>query len=119
MDEIELLRGVLSGTEKLIGGVGDDQWDQPTPCPDYDVGALVDHILGWARVFASGAEGEVFEGDPSDYSRGSDPAAEFRAVGDRMVDGWREHGLDRQVHLAGADSPGLVAFNMTVMEYLT
>ena len=33
MDEIELLRGVLAGTGDLIEGVGDDQWDLPTPCP--------------------------------------------------------------------------------------
>ncbi len=83
------------------------------------MGTLVDHILGWARVFASGAEGGKFEGDPSDYSEGPDPAAEFRATADRIVDGWQEHGFDRQVHLAGADSPGMIAFNMTVMEYLT
>ena len=99
MDEIELLRGVLAGTGDLIEGVGDDQWDQPTPCPDYDVGTLVDHILGWARPFAAGANGEKFEGDPSDYWRGDDPAGEFRATADRIVAGWEEHGFDREVTL--------------------
>ena len=119
MDDIELLRGILAGTGDLIEGVTDDQWDRPTPCPDYDVSTLVDHILGWARVFASGANGQKFDGDPSDYHRGDHPEAEFRATADRIVDGWREHGFDRQVHLSGADSPAMMAFNMTVMEYLT
>lgn len=119
MEEIELLRGVLAGTGDLIEGIGDDQWDRPTPCPDYDVAGLVNHILGWARVFAAGASGEKFEGDPSDYERGADPAAEFRATADRIVSGWMEHGFDRQVTLSGGESPATMAFNMTVMEYLT
>ena len=120
MDEIELLRGVLTGAGDLIDGVGDNQWDQPTPCPDYDVGALVDHILGWARQFAAGANGEKFA-DPSEYRRGDNPAGEFRAAADRIVAGWEEHGLDREVSFGGGggDSPGPVAFNMTVMEVLT
>ncbi len=119
MEEIELLRGVLAGTDQVIAGVGDDQWGLPTPCPEYDVGALVDHILGWARPFAAGANGEEFEGDPSDHHRGDDPAGEFRAAAARIVAGWEEHGFDRQVSLAGGESPAATAFNMTVMEYLT
>ena len=119
MDEIELLRGILSGTGDVIEGVGDDQWDLATPCPDYDVSALVDHILGWARSFAAGANGEKLEGDPSDHHRGDDPAGEFRATAARIVDGWEEHGFDRQVSIGGGESPASMAFNMTVMEYLT
>ena len=36
-----------------------------------------------------------------------------------MVAGWREHGFDRPVRLVGGESPAPMAFNMTVMEYLT
>ena len=119
MDEIELLRGVLAGTGDVIEGVGDDQWGLPTPCPDYDVSTLVDHILGWAEPFAAGANGEKFEGDPPAYRRGNDPAGDFRAAADRIVAGWEEHGFDRQVSLGGGESPGATAFNMTLMETLT
>jgi uncharacterized protein (TIGR03086 family) len=119
MDEIELLTGVLDGTARVIEGVGDDQWERPTPCPEYDVGGLVDHILGWAEVFVAAATGTRFEGDPSAHHRGDDPAGEFRATADRMVEGWRAHGFDRQVSMMGGESPAAGAFNMTVMEYLT
>ena len=41
MDDIELLSGVLTKTGDLIEGVRPDQGSLPTPCPDYDVGALI------------------------------------------------------------------------------
>jgi uncharacterized protein (TIGR03086 family) len=117
MDEIELLTGLMAGTGDLIEGVADDQWALPTPCSEFDVGALVDHILGWVQAFAAGANGIRFEGDPTAHHRGVDPAGEFRAAADSLVAGWAEHGLDRQVRFTSGEMPGEMAFNMTVMEY--
>ena len=37
---------------------------------------------------------------------------------DRLIAGWSDHGLDRQVRLSGGELPGPMAFNMTVMEYM-
>jgi uncharacterized protein (TIGR03086 family) len=50
---------------------------------------------------------------------GDDPAGEFRAAADSLVAGWRDNGLDRTVSISGGESPGEMAFNMTLMEYLT
>ena len=73
MDEIELLTGVMAGTGEIIEGIGDDQWSRPTPCPDHDVGALVDHVLGWVQVFAAAANGTPYEGDPAAHRAGRRP----------------------------------------------
>jgi uncharacterized protein (TIGR03086 family) len=42
----------------LVAGVGDAQLDAPTPCADYTVGALLDHIGGLAVAFAEAARKE-------------------------------------------------------------
>src|SRR5436305_1518026 len=55
MDDVRLLDEVLAKAATLIGNVKEDQWELPTPCPDYDVKALVGHMVGWAQVFASAA----------------------------------------------------------------
>ena len=55
MDDIDLLNGVLTKTGDLIEGVEPDQRANPTPCPEYDVDALLDHIVGWVQVFEAGA----------------------------------------------------------------
>lgn len=118
MAQIELLSSVLSKTGDLIAGVRPDQRGLPTPCPGYDVAALVDHIVGWLQVFEAGCHGRTYEGDAATFTSGPDPAAEFRAAADSVVAGWREHGLDRQVAVTGGAMPGELVFNMTLMEYL-
>jgi uncharacterized protein (TIGR03086 family) len=120
MDDIDLLRGVLDKTGDVVAGVTPDQLDQPTPCPEYDVAQLRDHIVGWLQGFAAGAQGGTYDGDPLSYHCGDDPEAEFRTAAAGVVDGWSQHGLDRQVSLtAGGQMPGQMVFNMTLMEYLT
>lgn len=121
MDEISLLSSVMDKSGDVIAGVGDDQRDRPTPCPDYDVAALVDHMVAWVRAFAAGARGQTLEGDPSQYRAGDDPAGEFRAAADGLVASWRDEGLDRKVRMAGGggEIDGRMAFDMTLMEYTT
>jgi uncharacterized protein (TIGR03086 family) len=119
MDDIDLLAGVLTKTGDLIEGVRPDQRSLPTPCSEYDVEALLDHIVGWVQVFEAGSDGRTYEGDPSAFHVGDDPAAQFRSSATNLVDSWREHGVDRDVAISsGGAMPGAVVLNMTVMEYL-
>ena len=119
MGDVDLLEGVLGKTGAVIGGVRADQWDRPTPCSDWDVRALVEHILGWMRVFAAAADGSGFEGDPGDYALPDDPAGDFAAMAAGMVEGWRRHGTDRMVRLTSGELPGTAVLDMTLMEYVT
>jgi uncharacterized protein (TIGR03086 family) len=120
MSEIDLLSSVLTKTGDVIDGVAPDQLSGPTPCPDYDVGRLVDHLVGWVQAFETGANGRTYEGDPSAFHAGDDPAGQFRAAADGLVAGWRDNGFDRMVTVTGGgELPGEMVFNMTVMEYLT
>jgi uncharacterized protein (TIGR03086 family) len=118
MDDIALLSGVLTRTGDLIGEVGPERSKDPTPCPEYTVEALVDHMVGWVRAFEDMAQGRPIEGDPAGYRSGPDPAGEFRTAAAGVVSGWEKHGTDRQVRFIGSELPGVMAFNMTLMEYL-
>jgi uncharacterized protein (TIGR03086 family) len=115
-----LLRGVLSKTADLVDAVPVSAWDRSTPCPDYDVRALLGHIVGWSEMFAAAAQGEVFEGDPTAVVADADAGARFRAAADRIVSGWESLGVDRTVQLTrGRDVPGPMVVVMTATEYLT
>jgi uncharacterized protein (TIGR03086 family) len=121
MDEISLLASIMDKTGAVIAAAGGDQGSRPTPCPDYDVATLIDHIVGWAQAFEAGANGRVFDGDPTQYRAGDDPAGDFRAAADGIVAAWRDHGIDRKVRAAsgGGEVDGRMAFDMALMEYLT
>jgi uncharacterized protein (TIGR03086 family) len=50
----------------IVDGIPDDQVDAPTPCADYDVAALVGHLLHWGPSLVGAGRKEVVpppEGD--------------------------------------------------------
>lgn len=120
MDKVNLLAGVLSKTGDLIEGVDACQLSLPTPCDDYDVETLIDHIVGWLLLFEASCHGRIHDGDVASHRCGADPSAEFRAAAAGLVAGWEKYGFDREVAVTGTSKlPAETVFNMTVMEYLT
>ena len=80
-------RSVESFVARLdaLEGDGDDVWSRPTPCPDWNVRALVNHLVYedvWTVPLMDGATiddvGDRFEGD----LLGDDPLARARAACD-------------------------------------
>jgi uncharacterized protein (TIGR03086 family) len=119
MDEIELLSGVLTKTTTVVAGVSEDQWRLPTPCDEFSVHELMNHMVGWVQVFDAGCHGRTYVGDPAEYICGHDASAEFAKAAHSIVYGWEEHGFNRQVRISGGGMmSGAMVFNMTVMEYL-
>ena len=75
--DIDLLASVFAKTEAIIAGVRPDQASLATPCTEFDVAQLIDHLVGWAKSFEAKFSGLTFEGDPNDYRAGTDPTVEF------------------------------------------
>lgn len=114
-----MLAGVMGKTADLVAGVDRDDLGRPTPCPDWDVRALVEHMVGWVQVFEAAAAGATYDGDPAAYRLTDDAAERFRGSADSLVAGWRDGGTDRTVRLTSSELPASVVFEMTLMEYLT
>lgn len=118
MEDIDILAGILDKTGSLIANTTSDQWSAQTPCPDFDVQALLEHIVGWLQVFDAAANGEKFAGDPTSYDVNDSSAADFRTHAQGMLEGWRRLGADRMVSLSGGEMPGQMAYSMAFMEYM-
>src|SRR4029079_19024362 len=63
-------RTALDATREVVAGIRDDDWTRPTPCADWDVRALLNHLVAgnwWASRLASGATidevGTDYDGD--------------------------------------------------------
>jgi uncharacterized protein (TIGR03086 family) len=66
----------LAATRAIVAGIDADQWSDPTPCADWDVRALTNHVVSgnyWAAELAAGKtiadvgdrlDGDVLGGDP-------------------------------------------------------
>ena len=70
MDAWELHRRAVDEWLRRVAAVGDGQWQRPTPCTDWDVRALVNHVVGeelWTRPLVEGSTveevGDRFAGD--------------------------------------------------------
>ena len=38
-------RSALEATREVVAGITDDQWTRPTPCAEWDVRALLNHVV--------------------------------------------------------------------------
>lgn len=107
MDLVEMFGRSTTRFGDLVRRVADEQWSAPTPCEEWDVRALVNHVTAeqmWAPHLVAGetmAEvGDRYDGD----LLGDDPVAAWAAAVGPSVSAFAEPGaLDRTVHLSYGD----------------
>jgi uncharacterized protein (TIGR03086 family) len=106
----ELHRRALQWFGERVHQVRDDRWHAATPCADWDVRQLVNHVTGetlWTVPIFEGKTvadvGDRFDGDVL----GEDPAAAWDAGAAPAIEAVHGEGaMDRIVHLSFGDVPG-------------
>ncbi|HEY2207435.1 MAG TPA: TIGR03086 family metal-binding protein [Pseudonocardia sp.] len=114
------LGAVLQDLAELVDGIDDGRLADPTPCTEYDVAALREHVLGWLTTFAAGfadPDGRAPRADLSGYRAPADPAAAVRAAADQLDRALRDGAADRPLWLGEASMPGELALSMILWEY--
>ena len=119
------LRPAADEMARLVNGVRDDQLGDPTPCPRYTLGDLLEHVRGLAEAFTLAARKEQPAGGskppplgdasllPDDWRR---ETAEWL---DRLVDAWADPAAwEGTTWIAGFEAPssavGVTAANELV-----
>lgn len=67
---IEGLRASQEAAHDVLAAVPKDQLDAPTPCSDWNLGQLIDHLVGTQAFMLSASGGEPPEGAGTGASRG-------------------------------------------------
>lgn len=109
MDVVSLHRRSVQEFLDRVHAVRADQWDGETPCTDWNVRELVNHVVGedlWTVPMMGGATieevGDRFDGDVL----GDDPKTTADRAGAAAVSAMTEPGaVDRTVHLSFGDTP--------------
>jgi uncharacterized protein (TIGR03086 family) len=113
-----LLESILAGTTMIISGVPVGSGTARTPCAEFDVAGLVNHLVGWLRRFEAALADRPSTEDPATYTTGAEPAAEFAAAARGVVDAWRSGDRNGSVVLTGHPLPRAALYRMMLGEYL-
>ena len=83
-----------------------------TPCPDWDVAALADHLVDTIARLGAAA------GLPVTVSDGGSIDARIQRLTKPLLTQWGRRGLDDEVHFAGRALPGRLALGIVCLELL-
>jgi uncharacterized protein (TIGR03086 family) len=110
MDVVELHRRAIEAFGERVNAVAADQWDQPTPCAEWNVRQLVNHVVGenrWAVPLFAGRTvadvGDTLDGD----LLGDDPQRAWATSANVALEAVARPGaMEEIVHLSFGDFPG-------------
>jgi uncharacterized protein (TIGR03086 family) len=110
MDMINVYADAIQRNQKRVENVRTDQLDGATPCTEWTVRALLDHIIGGYRMFATALGAPVPE-------VADDAAAAHRAAGDAAVRAFGAPGaLQRSLVLPVGEVPGEAALGLALTD---
>jgi uncharacterized protein (TIGR03086 family) len=91
-EELAVLRRGLDQLAGLLADVRPDVAGDPTPCSDWTVQDLVDHVVAAPSRFARMVREEPIDWTAPTPPAGDDPVGAFRAHGEDLLAASREHG---------------------------
>ena len=94
--DLAVLAVAVDQAGDLLGRVSDDQLASPTPCTDWTVGDLVDHLVNAPSLFTTTMRGEEPDWSAGPPHVGSDREDRFRAAGGDLVEAWNGVGDGEQ-----------------------
>lgn len=102
-------RRAIDEFDRRVQAVDDDQWQRPTPCTEWNVRDLVNHVVSEARWLPPILEGKTMEevGDRLEGDLlGQDPKAAWQDAANEAAEAVNAPGaLEGTVHLSYGESP--------------
>jgi uncharacterized protein (TIGR03086 family) len=119
MDPVLLLSRVVTNTATIVSTVKPDQLDLPTPCTEWSVRDLLNHVVAghhWSAAVVNGTTPGTGGGEPPDLI-GDDPAAAYAASSRVLLDAFSAPGaLERTCATPTGDMPGAAWINFPTFD---
>jgi uncharacterized protein (TIGR03086 family) len=110
--DVDLLERSYVATRAIVAGIQPDQLASATPCTEWTVRDVLNHVTGTIQMFSARAQDEVSDWDPFGVPAdvvGDDVSATYAAATAESVAAWRKRGTDGLVTLNVGDLPAEVA----------
>src|SRR5690242_2860813 len=113
VDELECAEATFAVLGHVLHGLADDDLQKQTPCREFDVASLTDHLLNSITVLGGAAGAQFPERDRSD-------SVERQVVlaGRPALDAWKRRGLDGTVAFGDNEAPAKVMAGILSLEFL-
>jgi uncharacterized protein (TIGR03086 family) len=120
VETLKLLGSAFDSTGRIMANVSTDSLGMPTPCPDWDVRALINHTTGVVKRFESVAARQEPRADVPDDLVGDEPVVIFERAADATLAAWSAPGaLDGSCRLPmGLDVPAELAAGINLTDTL-
>ena len=119
MDPIERIDRATAFAAEKVKSVAGNQLSESTPCSEFDVRSLLNHVIGGLAMLTTAARGEK-GAMPQGDQFGSDPGADYeRRRAELMAALGADGVLDRNWEMPFATMPGAVMAKIAFMEHLT
>jgi len=113
MDVVDALDDTFQHAHVVIGGVKAEQHSDKTPCTEWTVGELLEHMIGVVAGLGAAAAGEP----PAAFVLSDDPAGQFKSAAASAMAAWRQPGvLDRIVDAGPGPMPGSVLASINLID---
>lgn len=110
MNQLELLQASTALTQRLVDHTEFDEttMKRPTPCSEFDVAGLVEHLVGTHHLLLTAAGGTADDTGPI--------PDRHRTVAEQSRRTWAERGTDGTVDLGGHQLPAEFALSLHALE---
>jgi len=115
----DLLGRATPVTRHLIESLADDDWSAPTPCTDWTVLDVVEHVVSGLAQFADVGAGVGFDPSAQVSLSPADALIAFDEAAGRMLSTWSDPAVAGRMHsMPWGDTPGATLIGFMVMEQL-
>ena len=113
---IEMLERQLPKTDAVVANITPDQLSLPTPCTEWNVENVLDHLIGGCITMGSAARGEKSGaiGEPGNV--GDDHVASFRKAAAEAQDAYRSADLDTPFEFPWGQTPSDMALHLALAD---
>ena len=112
-DELNSAEATLAVLEHVLHGIADDDWSKQTPCREFDVAALTDHLMNSITTIGGIAGAQFPERD-----RGDSVERQVVLAARPALDAWRHRGLDGTVPFGSNEAPANIMAGILSLEFL-